>query len=340
MSKRRISKQQKFRIQKIQDIRLARAQKSLDRSDGISAATDLGPEQTGLLITHHGKYVDVEGDDGKYNRCNIRQHLGALIAGDQVIWRSGKKNSGIVVALCDRQSLLWRPDERGEKKPIAANIDQIIVVIAPQPKPTLMLIDSYFVAAATVNINAILLLNKIDLISENDKAGLQNLLTIYGNIGYQAILATNKSNAGLHQLKSILKNRRSIFVGQSGVGKSTLIQHLMPASHIAIGELSLQGGHGTHTTSRSQLYHLPSGGDIIDSPGIREFGLWHMKADAVAQGFIEFREYLGQCKFNDCLHLNEPDCAILAAVATGKISKERYDSYLAITKSLEKNKLF
>ena len=179
MSKRKISKQQKFRIQKIQDIRLARAQKSLDRSDGISAANDLGPEQTGLLITHHGKYVDVEGNDGKHYRCNIRQHLGALIAGDQVIWRSGKKNTGIVVALCERKSLLWRPDERGEKKPIAANIDQIIVVLAPQPKPTLMLIDSYLVAAATVDINAILLLNKTDLISEHEKADLQNLLTIY-----------------------------------------------------------------------------------------------------------------------------------------------------------------
>lgn len=327
MSKRKISKQQRFRIQKIQQLRLNRAQKVLEQTNGDADASELGPEQSGLLIAHHGKYVDVESLDGKLYRCNLRQHLGTLIAGDNVIWRPGKKMTGVVVALSERQSLLWRPDDRGERKPIAANIDQIIVVIAPQPKPVMSLIDSYLVATAYFGINTIILLNKIDLLPANEKSELQKLLMIYGNIGYQVILSSTKKLRALSQLKTVLENHVSILVGQSGVGKSSLIHRLIPNVTIAIGELSVQSEHGVHTTTTSQLYHLPSGGDLIDSPGIREFGLWHLKPEEVAPCFVEFAPYLGQCKFRNCLHRNEPGCAILAAFADGHISAHRLASY-------------
>jgi ribosome biogenesis GTPase len=132
-----------------------------------------------------------------------------------------------------------------------------------------------------------------------------------------------------------LKGHTSVFVGQSGVGKSSLVKTLLPQERISVGELSAQSGLGQHTTSTARLYHLPAGGAIIDSPGVREFRLWPMSRQALARGFIEFRPWLGQCKFRDCSHTHEPGCALREAVARGEISRQRLESYLKIAEQIE-----
>lgn len=338
MSKRKLTRRQNWRVQKIQDERSARANKRSDRIDQQLNEGDLGPEQEGLVISHYGKQTDIECLEGtnknSVHRCHLRANLDTLVTGDKVIWREGKP-TGVVVANVPRQSALSRPDARGQLRPVAANIDYIVLVIASEPEPHANLINRYLVAAESVNIEPLILLNKVDLLDKSRRQAIEQLLAIYPQIGYRILEASTKTHNGLAQLKSVLKNRTSVFVGQSGVGKSSLINTLLPGVDIKVGELSKARLKGTHTTTSAKLFHFPEGGDLIDSPGIREFGLWHMDREQVADGFVEFRPYLNQCKFRDCKHQHEPGCALLAAVERGDISSERVKSYESIANSLE-----
>lgn len=310
MTKRRISDRQAVRIKQHQKKR---------------SSEETGEE--GLLIAHYGKYVDIETTDGKIIRCNLRQNLGVLVPGDRVIWHpTDAENTGVLVSLKPRHSLLSRPTAPGKNKLIAANVDQMIIVMAMQPKSPTSLIDSYLVAAETLNLDAMILLNKVDLLN-NDRS-LQEQLQIYQQIGYPVIETSIQKNIGINQLNEALQKHTSILVGQSGVGKSSLIAALIPTETIRVATEDV--AHGTHTTTTARLYHLPHGGDLIDSPGIREFTLWDMPADQIAMGFVEFRSHLGQCQFRDCLHQNETNCAIINAAAQGKISAARLTNYQRI----------
>ncbi|NCF20842.1 MAG: small ribosomal subunit biogenesis GTPase RsgA [Haliea sp.] len=334
MSKRKLSRQQAWRVEKIQEERAKRAAKREAEAEQALTGGELGPEQQGLVIAHYGTQVAVESSPGEGQRCHLRANIEGLVTGDRVVWCQGDP-IGVVVAQLERDSVLSRPDPYGKLKPVAANIDQILLVIAPFPQPHANLVDRYLVAAETVGIEPVILLNKTDLLSDDPQlqSEMDELLAIYPTLGYR-ILHTS-TQGGLEELHAALRERTSVFVGQSGVGKSSLVNALLPEADLRVGALSENTLKGTHTTTTAQLFHLDCGGSLIDSPGIREFGLWHMSREQVEQGFREFRPYLGHCKFRDCRHQQEPGCAILEAAASGAISAGRLESYRHIVTSLE-----
>lgn len=330
MAKRRINDQQQRRIKSIQQKRREKAaDNQQDKSEKLSQQ-GLGPEQTGLVITNYGRAQIVEDKEKKLHRCVARRNLGTLVCGDQVIWQAAlaDDNEGVIVAVEERQSLLQKPGFGGKLKPMAANIDQIIIVSAVQPDPKPYLIDRYLIAAENLPAIPIILINKIDLLEDKNKDKIAKLVNDYQNVGYKVITSSKVTDCGFADLLETLQSHTSIFVGLSGVGKSSLINHLMPELNIRVGELSAASGEGTHTTTSSTLYTLPEGGVLIDSPGVRDFGLWNSSAEDILHGFIELRKYIGHCKFSNCSHRHEPDCAIQQALKNGDISQLRFNSYL------------
>lgn len=334
MSKRQLTRRQAWRAEKIQEERLARSQKKVGKIQQALGAGELGPEQQGRVITRFGPSVDVEDSHGIVHRCLLRQNLPSLVCGDRVVWQAGPEQTGVVVALIPRESLLTRPDAHNQPKPVAANISQILIVAAPQPALDLDLVNRYLVAAELTAIPPVLVINKIDLLDDKAFAKLQQRLAVYARIGYPVIYASTKRAEGLAELRRQLKDHTSIFVGQSGVGKSSLIQALLPHHELRIGALSESSGLGRHTTTSTVLYHFPEGGELIDSPGVRDFGLGRVTPTQVAEGFVEFGPFLGQCRFNDCRHTVEPGCALQAAVERGDIDAARFDSFLRIAAAL------
>jgi ribosome biogenesis GTPase len=333
MARRYLTQRQREQIRQTREQRHRKAAERLARRVETPSGSSLGPEQTGLVITNHGPALIVENQQGRLYRCMVRQHLGILVCGDRVIWQASGPDEGVVIAVEERRSLLSRPDYSGRLKPLAANVDQVVVVVAPQPAWQEYLIDCYLVAIAAMGVDPLLVVNKADLL---DAAGLAALtvLDIYRRIGYPILFASIRTVHGLTALRDGLKGRTAILVGQSGVGKSSLIKALLPHRDIHIRALSEATGHGTHVTTTTTLYHLPDGGALIDSPGVRRFALGALSAAEVEQGFVEFAPYQGRCRFSDCSHTVEPDCALLAAVERGDINPRRLQSYHQIKNAL------
>lgn len=338
MSKRKLTRRQAWRIKKVQDERAERAAKKQQQAEEQLDDGGLGPEQLGLVIAHYGSLVHVEALEGErkgeVHRCHFRSNLGSLVTGDRVVWREGEPQ-GVVVAVTERRSALSRPDPYGDMKTVAANIDRIVLVIAPYPETHSSLIDRYLVAAESLGIEPIILLNKTDLIDDTNRAKLERFETLYRELDYQWLNLSTKTGEGVEPLTEILASYTSVFVGQSGVGKSSLINRLIPDQEQATGALSLANMKGTHTTTTAVLLHFPHGGHLIDSPGIREFGLWHIDQETLINGFREFRALVGHCRFRNCAHESEPGCAIKQAIADGDISQERMASYQYLLSTLE-----
>jgi len=211
------------------------------------------------------------------------------------------------------------------------------VVIAVTPAPSKDLVERYLLAVHSLGIEPVLVINKADLTPAADAQTAESALTRlvqYRALGYAVVETSCKAEPGLRALEPLLRDKTSILVGQSGVGKSSLVRNLLPDLEIQIGALSRDTGKGTHTTTTTILYALPAGGYLMDSPGVWEYGLWKLPASEIAPGFVEFRSYLDGCRFNDCLHASEPGCAVKAAVQGGEIADWRYQSYLRL---LEQN---
>jgi len=298
----------------------------------------------GLVIANYGQTLLVEAADGTTCACVARKSAGQPVCGDRVRWQAAREpGHGAVVATEPRRTLLARPDPHGKPKPLCANIDQLVVVSAVPARTAAgsagpginhSLIDHYLVTAELLGLDAVLLVNKCDLADEPLMMKLREESACYREAGYAAHFLSARTWQGLPGLDALLYGRTSVFVGESGVGKSSLLQALLPGRAIRIGALSETGGKGRHTTTSTLLFHLPHGGDIIDSPGVREFRLWRLSPAELARGFREFEPFLGQCRFRDCQHDGEPGCAVARGLELGKISGQRLASYRAILHSL------
>ena len=309
MSRKKLSKQQ---LQRINQKQLAYADKDM---------------QKGLIISRGKTQALVEILDADAEIvCNIRADIDSVVVGDIVYWQQETANCGVIVAVLPRKTELGRYDKYHHFKILAANISQMIVVIAPKPEPSTLLLDSYLVAAACIGVKLALVFNKTDL--DDDK---QSLETYYRDL-YQGLCAHVITNSQLRPniqgFEAILAQEQSVFVGQSGVGKSSIINLILPEQMLATLPLNAIHELGQHTTSNARLYHLPYEGVIIDSPGVRAFSLSHLKQADLFWGFEEFRQFIGLCRFRDCCHIKSPHCAIIEAVKQGKISKQRYENYV------------
>ncbi|EKD70051.1 MAG: hypothetical protein ACD_46C00658G0004 [uncultured bacterium] len=286
---------------------------------------------SGLIISYFGNSVAVEADDGQVFQCHLRRNQELPVVGDRVEWVLGQGNTGTIEAILPRKSLLARGDARGKMKPIAANIDAIVIVMAPPPIFTEYLVDRYLIAAELLKIQPIIVINKIDLLDEKGKNKAHLLLDPYRKIGYPIVFSSVFIEDGLEDLKQVLQKKLAVLVGPSGVGKSSIIAALSEGLLIRIGDVTGKG-IGKHTTTATRLYHLPNGGSLIDSPGVREFNLWPIKKQEILASFHEFDAYKNECKFRDCSHLVEPGCAVQAAVSHDKISAKRYSNYQELMK--------
>ncbi len=213
---------------------------------------------------------------------------------------------------------------------MAANIDKILVVFALQPECDFLLIDQYLAICENRNIDAELVFNKIDQFDEVAPQDTEQQLEIYKNTGYPIHYVSATTGQGLDRLKLTLQNHISMLAGQSGVGKSSLTNALIPDKHLKTNTLSGASGHGRHTTTAATLYHLPDGGSLIDSPGVAIFGLAELTEAQLAQGYREFQPLIGQCRFNDCRHLQDKGCSVREAVETKAISADRYQRFLKL----------
>jgi len=276
----------------------------------------------GRVIAAHGRQYVVELADGTLLPCFPRGKKSDVACGDRVDIQRTSDDQGIIEAIQPRTSLLYRSNEVKQKL-IAANVDQLVIVVATEPAFSDELVTRALLAAESEEIEALIVLNKCDL---TDKlAAARERLAVFARLGYRVVELSALEHAD--DLRPELYGVTSVLVGQSGMGKSTLVNALVPEANAATREISQALDSGKHTTTHATLYHLDGESQLIDSPGLQEFGLGHLDRQEIEHAFREFRPYLGQCRFRDCKHNREPDCALSAAVAAGEIDERRFAAY-------------
>ncbi len=284
----------------------------------------------GLVVAHLGKGIAVEVGD-RVILCQTLRKLDTIVVGDQVLISVSAPDQGRIEQQLPRRSVLQRPGRGAQIRPGAANIDTIFVVFAVEPECDFLLLDQYLAICENCNIDAALVLNKIDLgCPDSVETELRNYLTL----GYSLHRVSANQNIGLNDLREILSDQTSMFAGQSGVGKSSLTNALLPDKSLKINSVSETTRHGRHTTTAATLYHLPGGGLLIDSPGVAIFGLAGLSEAQLAWGYREFHPFIGKCRFNDCRHVNDKDCAVRGAVEAGSIPPSRYQRFLKLREKM------
>lgn len=314
-----LTRRQKWRIKKIQAERIARANRAADNSQD----SESGEAQIGLVITRYNQRLLIENESGGLIQCTVRGNISLSVAGDQVVFQMNDDDTGVVTALLERDNVLER-----SHKLIAANIDELCLVVAIQPHYQFDLIARYLIVAENGGLPIRIIVNKIEL--SNNIEQVKKDFSMYESIGYSVSYLSVKEQIGTKDFKEQLNDKTHIFLGQSGVGKSSLINELMPDLDLRINEISSKSKLGKHTTTNTTLYHIPSGGNLIDSPGVRKFHLDNLNNEEILSGFKEFKAFIGQCKFRNCAHINEPNCAIKNALESGAIHPKRYENYLSL----------
>ena len=286
----------------------------------------------GQIVAAYSRQYLVELAGGELLPCLSRGKTSEFVCGDQVeILRTSSSQSGsqqgVIERALPRHTLLFRSDAY-RRKYIAANITQMVIVVATEPPFSDELLTRCLIAAHEQNLATLIILNKCDLHAATQQARTQ--LAPYQKAGYRILELSAKDN--IDPLRPFLENHSSVLMGQSGMGKSTLINALLPNAHAATREISSALNSGKHTTTRAHLYHLNARSHLIDCPGVQAFGLHHLNADTIAAGFIEFAPYLGECRFSNCTHQHEPDCVLKSAQQQGKIDGRRLELFQVISR--------
>lgn len=295
----------------------------------------------GLVYKSTGSWYQVKSDEGKFYQCRIKGKLrlsgirstSPVAVGDRVGFDLDDEAVGVIHTIDQRENYLVRKSVNLSKQLhiIGANIDLVFLVITlKNPETFTTFIDRFLVSAAAFGIETVLLFNKMDQYTEEELERVNELKGLYTSIGYQSVLCSTKSDQGMSELRNLMKDNTSIFSGHSGVGKSTLINTVAPELRLKIGEISEQHGQGQHTTTFAEMFDLSFGGRIIDSPGIRGFGIADINKEEIARYFKEFFKASENCKFNNCQHLSEPGCAVKSELEEGTIAESRYQSYLSM----------
>ncbi|MBI5760548.1 MAG: ribosome small subunit-dependent GTPase A [Planctomycetales bacterium] len=306
-------------------------------SPGSGGIRDIDASQClgGLVISPRGAGCIVRGDDGRDYECTVRRVVKtmassertAVVAGDRVLFRPASDQQAVIERVEPRRGVLARKN-RKQQHVLAANVDQLLIVMSaadPPLKPSL--VDRYLISAAQGDIRPIVCINKVDLV---DLVDLQPIVGVYSQLGYDVAVTSTLSGYGLPRLRSLLRGRSTAFSGQSGVGKTSLLNSLQPGLGLKTKEVAEESRKGKHTTTHASLLELSFGGWVVDTPGIRQFELWDVIPDEVEGYFVEFRPFVATCKFPDCSHTHEAGCGVKRAVDQRLISAFRYESYLRI----------
>jgi ribosome biogenesis GTPase / thiamine phosphate phosphatase len=290
-------------------------------------------EPLALVLVAHGASARVRLSDGAEVLARAGRRDLQVVCGDEVYCeRDPQHAQWRIQQVTARRSALYRSNARGRAELVAANLTMLVVVVAPQPQPDLFLVDRYLAAAVSAGIGVLLLANKADQDFDRD---LQVAISALAGSGCAALSCSARTGLGLPALRERLRQQTVMFVGQSGVGKSSLLRELVPGCDAPIGEL-LKSKEGRHTTSAARLYQLPGGGGLIDSPGVRDFAPAADMLDAQTLGFTDVARFAPECRFADCRHLKEPQCAVRAAVASGSLNARRYESFKRLRRLRER----
>ena len=298
----------------------------------------------GLVYKSTGSWYSVKTPNNEQFDCRIKgkfrldgiKSTNPIAVGDYVDFELEKNSdvvTGVINNICDRKNYVLRKSVNLSKQThiLASNIDIVFLIITiSSPVTSTNFIDRFLLTSNAYSINTILLFNKIDLLDKSEKKVLKKLIFLYTNIGYKCYEISAKNNYNTEKVQSLMKDKVSMFGGHSGVGKSTLINSLQPNLNLRTKNISVQHSQGQHTTTNAELYDLDFGAKIIDTPGIRGFGIVDFNKSDIKNYFPEFYKLVNQCKFNDCMHVNEPKCIVKQFVEEGKIAISRYENYLQI----------